>query len=127
MEMVLKILKEELVEQAVNGTKNVMIAAAEAKVRRVVFTSSIGAVTMDPNRECGWRFSDNTPAPACLDPCVVCLERKCAVAAQELVLLWKDGGREGSVEGGKGERGGPSGGDSNFGDWTIVAAHTQYF
>ncbi|CAL5376525.1 unnamed protein product [Camellia sinensis] len=31
-------------------------------------------------RECGWRFSDNTPA--CLDPCVVCLERKCTVAAQ---------------------------------------------
>lgn len=33
-----------------NGTKNVIAAAAEAKVRRVVFTSSIGAVTMDPNR-----------------------------------------------------------------------------
>lgn len=32
------------------GTKNVIVAAAEAKVRRVVFTSSIGAVTMDPNR-----------------------------------------------------------------------------
>ncbi|KAJ7962762.1 Cinnamoyl-CoA reductase [Quillaja saponaria] len=29
---------------------NVIIAAAEAKVRRVVFTSSIGAVYMDPNR-----------------------------------------------------------------------------
>lgn len=39
-----------MVEPAVNGTKNVIIAAAEAKVRRVVFTSSIGAVTMDPNR-----------------------------------------------------------------------------
>lgn len=37
-------------EPAVNGTKNVIIAAAEAKVRRVVFTSSIGAVYMDPNR-----------------------------------------------------------------------------
>ncbi|THG16020.1 hypothetical protein TEA_028919 [Camellia sinensis var. sinensis] len=43
-------LKEEMVEPAVNGTKNVIIAAAEVKVRRVVFTSSIGAVTMDPNR-----------------------------------------------------------------------------
>lgn len=32
------------------GTKNVIMAAAEAKVRRVVFTSSIGAVYMDPNR-----------------------------------------------------------------------------
>ncbi|GMP34478.1 hypothetical protein CsSME_00007326 [Camellia sinensis var. sinensis] len=41
---------EEMVEPAVNGTKNVIIAAAEVKVRRVVFTSSIGAVTMDPNR-----------------------------------------------------------------------------
>ncbi|KAF7135256.1 hypothetical protein RHSIM_Rhsim08G0206500 [Rhododendron simsii] len=41
---------EEMVEPAVNGTKNVIAAAAEAKVRRVVFTSSIGAVTMDPNR-----------------------------------------------------------------------------
>lgn len=43
-------LKEQMVEPAVNGTKNVIIAAAEAKVRRVVFTSSIGAVYMDPNR-----------------------------------------------------------------------------
>ena len=39
-----------MVEPAVNGTKNVINAAAEAKVRRVVFTSSIGAVYMDPNR-----------------------------------------------------------------------------
>ncbi|KAJ8774036.1 hypothetical protein K2173_009467 [Erythroxylum novogranatense] len=41
---------EQMVEPAVSGTKNVIIAAAEAKVRRVVFTSSIGAVYMDPNR-----------------------------------------------------------------------------
>ncbi|GMI81990.1 cinnamoyl coa reductase 1, IRREGULAR XYLEM 4 [Hibiscus trionum] len=41
---------EQMVEPAVNGTKNVIMAAAEAKVRRVVFTSSIGAVYMDPNR-----------------------------------------------------------------------------
>ncbi|XP_011020617.1 PREDICTED: cinnamoyl-CoA reductase 1-like [Populus euphratica] len=41
---------EEMVEPAVNGTKNVIIAAAEAKVRRVVFTSSIGAVYMDPSK-----------------------------------------------------------------------------
>lgn len=39
-----------MVEPAVNGAKNVIIAGAEAKVRRVVFTSSIGAVYMDPNR-----------------------------------------------------------------------------
>jgi len=38
-----------MVEPAVNGTKNVITAAAEAKVRRVVFTSSIGTVYMDPN------------------------------------------------------------------------------
>ncbi|KAM7471633.1 hypothetical protein LguiA_009816 [Lonicera macranthoides] len=35
---------------AVNGTKNVIVAAAEAKVQRVVFTSSIGTVYMNPNR-----------------------------------------------------------------------------
>ncbi|XP_038905284.1 cinnamoyl-CoA reductase 1-like [Benincasa hispida] len=40
----------EKVEQAIIGTKNVMTAAAEANVRRVVFTSSIGTVYMNPNR-----------------------------------------------------------------------------
>lgn len=33
-----------------------------------------------PNRECGWRTSDF--APICLDPCAVCLERKCMVAVE---------------------------------------------
>ncbi|CAK9186826.1 unnamed protein product [Ilex paraguariensis] len=41
---------EQMVEPAVIGTRNVIIAASEAKVRRVVFTSSIGAVYMDPHR-----------------------------------------------------------------------------
>ncbi|XP_018502518.2 cinnamoyl-CoA reductase 1-like isoform X2 [Pyrus x bretschneideri] len=41
---------EQMVEPAVNGTKNVIQVAAEAKVKRVVFTSSIGAVYMDPTR-----------------------------------------------------------------------------
>ncbi|KAL9244730.1 hypothetical protein vseg_018469 [Gypsophila vaccaria] len=41
---------DQMMGPAVNGTKNVIMAAAEAKVRRVVFTSSIGAVYMDPNR-----------------------------------------------------------------------------
>ncbi|XP_019168784.1 PREDICTED: cinnamoyl-CoA reductase 1-like [Ipomoea nil] len=41
----------QMVESAVIGTKNVITAAAAAGIRRVVFTSSIGAVYMDPNRE----------------------------------------------------------------------------
>ncbi|XP_058734362.1 cinnamoyl-CoA reductase 2 [Vicia villosa] len=40
---------DEMLEPAVNGTNNVIVASAEAKVRRVVFTSSIGTVYMDPN------------------------------------------------------------------------------
>lgn len=39
-----------MLEPAVNGTKNVIIAAAKANVRHMVFTSSIGTVYMDPNR-----------------------------------------------------------------------------
>lgn len=42
--------QEEMLAPAVNGTKNVILAAAEAKVGRMVFTSSIGALYMDPNR-----------------------------------------------------------------------------
>ncbi|XP_008794349.1 cinnamoyl-CoA reductase 1-like [Phoenix dactylifera] len=42
---------EEMVEPAVRGTRYVINAAADAgTVCRVVFTSSIGAVTMDPKR-----------------------------------------------------------------------------
>ncbi|XP_023523755.1 cinnamoyl-CoA reductase 2-like [Cucurbita pepo subsp. pepo] len=40
----------EKVDEAIIGTKNVIMAAAEANVRRVVFTSSIGTVHMNPNR-----------------------------------------------------------------------------
>nr|GMD11918.1 cinnamoyl-CoA reductase 1-like [Ipomoea batatas] len=41
----------QMVEAAMMGTKNVLMAAAEAGgIRRVVFTSSIGAVYMNPNR-----------------------------------------------------------------------------
>ena len=41
---------QELVPAAVDGTRNVITAAAGEGVRRVVFTSSYGAVRMDPNR-----------------------------------------------------------------------------
>nr|CAB3469608.1 unnamed protein product [Digitaria exilis] len=42
---------EQMVEPAVRGTRHVIDAAAESgTVRRVVLTSSIGAVAMDPNR-----------------------------------------------------------------------------
>ncbi|KAM0828779.1 hypothetical protein ACQ4PT_067312 [Festuca glaucescens] len=40
----------DLVPVAVEGTRNVISAAADAGVQRVVFTSSYGAVHMDPNR-----------------------------------------------------------------------------
>ncbi|WOK94564.1 hypothetical protein Cni_G03268 [Canna indica] len=40
----------EKVRDAVEGTKNVIRTAASAGVRRVVFTSSIGAVHMNPKR-----------------------------------------------------------------------------
>ncbi|PHT59959.1 Cinnamoyl-CoA reductase 1 [Capsicum baccatum] len=41
---------EQMLEPAIIGTKNVIIVAAEAKVWRVVFTSSICTVYMNPNR-----------------------------------------------------------------------------
>ncbi|KAG0537125.1 hypothetical protein BDA96_03G121200 [Sorghum bicolor] len=40
----------DLVPVAIEGTKNVMNAAADMGVQRVVFTSSYGAVHMNPNR-----------------------------------------------------------------------------
>ncbi|KAL6854559.1 hypothetical protein ACP4OV_019121 [Aristida adscensionis] len=40
----------KLVPVAVEGTKNVINAAADMGIKRVVFTSSYGAVHMDPNR-----------------------------------------------------------------------------
>ncbi|MCO5579113.1 hypothetical protein L7F22_032965 [Adiantum nelumboides] len=41
----------QMVDPAVNGTINVMDAASQAGVSRVVITSSIGAVYMDPHRD----------------------------------------------------------------------------
>lgn len=42
---------DQVIEPAVKGTRNVMEACAEMGVKRVVFTSSIGAVYMDPHRD----------------------------------------------------------------------------
>ncbi|CAA7407305.1 unnamed protein product [Spirodela intermedia] len=41
---------EKMVDPSVQGTRYVIQAAAEAGARRVIFTSSIGAVNMNPNR-----------------------------------------------------------------------------
>lgn len=42
--------EEVVVKGAVDGTKHVIMAAAAAKVRRLVFTSSAGTLHMDPKR-----------------------------------------------------------------------------
>ncbi|KAF8406749.1 hypothetical protein HHK36_008841 [Tetracentron sinense] len=39
----------ELIEPAVTGTRNVLMACSEAKVKRIVVVSSIAAVVMNPN------------------------------------------------------------------------------
>ena len=44
-------IQERVIEPAVNGTRNVMEVCAEVGVKRVVVTSSIGAVYMDPHRD----------------------------------------------------------------------------
>jgi len=44
-------MQNQVIEPAVKGTRNVMEACAEIGVKRVVFTSSIGAVYMDPRRD----------------------------------------------------------------------------
>lgn len=40
-----------MVEPAIKGTLNVLDASTQCGVKRVVMTSSIGAVYMDPNRD----------------------------------------------------------------------------
>ena len=44
-------MQEQVIEPAVKGTRNVMEACEETGVNRVVFTSSIGAIYMDPHRD----------------------------------------------------------------------------
>lgn len=44
-------VQEKMIEPAIKGTENVISAAANAGVKRLVFTSSIGTVYMDPNRD----------------------------------------------------------------------------
>jgi cinnamoyl-CoA reductase len=41
----------EMLDPAIRGTLNVIDAAAKRSVRRVIFTSSIGTVYMDPRRD----------------------------------------------------------------------------
>lgn len=52
-------LQLELLEPAVKGTLNVLKASLDAKVKRVVFVSSILAVMMNPSWEKG-RIMDET-------------------------------------------------------------------
>ncbi|TVU32869.1 hypothetical protein EJB05_24632 [Eragrostis curvula] len=49
----------EVVSAAVEGTKNVINAAADMGVKRVVFTSSYGAVHMNPNRSPDQTLDEN--------------------------------------------------------------------
>ncbi|KAM0902451.1 hypothetical protein ACQ4PT_019295 [Festuca glaucescens] len=118
----------ELVPVAVEGTRNVISAAADAGVRRIVFTSSYGAVHMDPNRspdavldetcwsdyeyckQSGvsspvllWRISTKFP-PCGTNVSVQSLSTKNLYACAEPVLLCEDDGRD-HRHGGGGQEG----------------------
>ncbi|KAF8724274.1 hypothetical protein HU200_021301 [Digitaria exilis] len=56
---------------AIDGTKNVINAAADMGVQRVVFTSSYGAVHMNPNRN-----PDQVVDESCWSDLEFCLETK---------------------------------------------------
>ena len=45
------VMQQQVIELAVKGTVNVLEASAKCGVKRIVFTSSIGAIYMDPNRD----------------------------------------------------------------------------
>ncbi|KAH7437434.1 hypothetical protein KP509_05G071800 [Ceratopteris richardii] len=70
-----------MVDPSIQGTLNVLNAALQAGARRVVMTSSIGAVAMDPHR----------------DPNVVVDESWWS--NEELVLLWEGSRRLGPRQG----------------------------
>ncbi|WVZ71540.1 hypothetical protein U9M48_020115 [Paspalum notatum var. saurae] len=61
----------ELMEAATEGTKNVINAAADMGVQRVVFTSSYGAVYMNPNRS-----PDQVVDESCWSDLEFCLQTK---------------------------------------------------
>jgi cinnamoyl-CoA reductase len=44
-------MQEKMIKPAIRGTRYVITAAADAGVKRVVFTSSIGTVYMNPYRD----------------------------------------------------------------------------
>lgn len=61
----------KVVSAAVDGTKNVINAAADVGVKRVVFTSSYGALHMDPNRS-----PDQTLDESCWSDLEFCKQTK---------------------------------------------------
>lgn len=44
-------MQEEIIEPIIAGTRNVVEAAADAGVRRLVLSSTIGTMYMDPRRD----------------------------------------------------------------------------
>ena len=44
-------MQDQVIETAVKGTRNVMEACTETGVKRIVLTSSIGAIYMDAHRD----------------------------------------------------------------------------
>uniref|UniRef100_A0A453JSX7 NAD-dependent epimerase/dehydratase domain-containing protein n=1 Tax=Aegilops tauschii subsp. strangulata TaxID=200361 RepID=A0A453JSX7_AEGTS len=91
---------EKMIEPAVNGTRNVINAAAEVGgIRRVVMTSSIGSVYMDPRRSI-----DGEADETCWSDLEFCKNTKV-----ELVLLCEDSGGAGGMGARQGEEARPCG------------------
>ncbi|XP_009382856.2 cinnamoyl-CoA reductase 1 [Musa acuminata AAA Group] len=81
---------EQMIEPAIKGTWNVMNAAADAAVRRVVFTSSIGAVYMNPNR--GLDAAVDESCWSDLDYCKVTENWYCYAKTVAEQVAWKVAG-----------------------------------